>query len=310
MKVLVPVKNKDFWIKLIDAWAHEIYFWVVSKSWQESHEFTSILNRRDWALANVQSNSDAIELMEYAKGKWAESYITLNNSPIVDDAKWIYREIENIISLKPDAIIVKDIWIASMIREIDSQIPLHCSSLNQVINSKAVEFWLRNFNITRMIFPRNITIAEIKRITADFPALDFEVFIKNDWCYNTDWVCSSLHLEWLKRWIPYVCNRENLYEFNEKAYEEDFKIILSRESDCKMCLYWHLKEIPNLVSLKIVWREKPLIALLRDLNFILNSIKYAQLTDDEKELVDFNMKLHSKIILSWCAWKNCEYYKW
>ncbi|EKE28510.1 MAG: hypothetical protein ACD_3C00051G0013 [uncultured bacterium (gcode 4)] len=309
MKVLVPVKNKDFWFRLIDSWAHEIYFWVVSKSWQNAHKFSSILNRRDGALANVESNEDAIELMSYARSKWVESYITLNNSPIVDDLEWIYREIENIISLRPDAIIVKDIWIASMIREIDDKIPLHCSSLNQVINSKSVEFWIRNFKISRMIFPRNITVSEIKNITKEFSELEFEVFIKNDWCYNTDWVCSSLHLEWLKKWIPYVCNREKLYEFEDKPYESGFRQILANEFDCKMCLYWLLKEIPNLVSLKIVWREKPLIALLRDLSFTLNSIKFAGLTDDQKESVEFNMWLHKKTILADCAWKNCEYYK-
>jgi collagenase-like PrtC family protease len=37
-----------------------------------------------------------------------------------------------------------------------------------------------------MILPRNISVNEIKELTAAFPNLEFEIFVKNDWCYNSD----------------------------------------------------------------------------------------------------------------------------
>jgi collagenase-like PrtC family protease len=73
-----------------------------------------------------------------------------------------------------------------LIRKIDKNIDIHCSSLNQVLNSESIKYWIENFNISRMIFPRNISAIEIKKLCFEFPNLEFEIFIKNDWCYNSD----------------------------------------------------------------------------------------------------------------------------
>ncbi|MBT3726287.1 hypothetical protein HOG21_00885 [bacterium] len=115
-----------------------------------------------------------------------KSYITLNNSPNIVDIELINKEIENAILIKPDALIVKDIFIADIIRKFDKNIEIHCSSLNQVLNSEHIKFWIEKYNISRMIFPRNISTKEIITLCNKFPNLEFEIFIKNDWCYNSD----------------------------------------------------------------------------------------------------------------------------
>jgi collagenase-like PrtC family protease len=37
-----------------------------------------------------------------------------------------------------------------------------------------------------MILPRNVSVNEIADLCNEFPDLEFEIFIKNDWCYNSD----------------------------------------------------------------------------------------------------------------------------
>lgn len=308
MKILAPIKNLLSWIEVIKSWVWEIYFWVVSDSWEEKHWFKSILNRRDWSLANISNFSDWEKLIEYAKKQNVEAYITLNNSPIINDEKLIIEEIKSCIKIKPDALIIKDIYIAKLVRDIDKKIPIHCSSLNQVINSESIKYWIENFNISRMIFPRNIAISEIKNLCSKFPKLEFEIFVKNDWCYNSDWVCSSLHFEWLKDWLPFVCHRENLYKVEDKILEENYKELLQTRWDCKVCMLYQLQNIPNLVSLKIVGREKPLEVILRDINFIKTSLNFLKLSDNNEEFMDFTINNYTKNIKKSCQHKRCEIY--
>ena len=107
----------------------------------------------------------------------------------------IREEIRQTIAMGPDALIVKDLLIADLIREIDPNIAIHCSSLNQVINKEGIAYWRERANITRVILPRNVNVHEIRDLASAFPDLEFEIFIKNDWCYDSDGICSSLHLE-------------------------------------------------------------------------------------------------------------------
>jgi len=308
MKIITPVQNLLAWVEIIKNWTDEIYFWVVSESWENKHWYKSILNRRDWSLANISSYAEWKKLIDYARKNWVESYVTLNNSPIIVDLKLIKEEIRNVININPDALIVKDIFIADIIRKIDKNIPIHCSSLNQVLNSESIKYWQENYNISRMILPRNISPEEIKVLCLKFPNLEFEIFIKNDWCYNSDWVCSSLHLEWLKNGIPYVCNREAKYKTNDTKFQENYIDLYRKTPDCKMCILSWLRWLKNLVSLKIVWREKSLPIILNDLKFVKNSVNYLKLAENNKEFIDFNIKLHKKLIKKDCWHKWCELY--
>lgn len=306
MHILAPIKNLLTWIRVVDSWVGEVYFWVVSNDWQNKHEFKSILNRRDGSLANISSYEDGKKLIDYARSKWVKCYITLNNSPIINDKQLIEEEIRKCIHIKPDALIVKDMYIAQLIREIDKDIDIHCSSLNQVINSESINFWIQNFNISRMIFPRNISVNEIKNLCSLFTDLEFEIFIKNDWCYNSDWVCSSLHLEWLKDGIPYVCNRESLYKSDNQVFNSDYLTLTKNMNDCKVCIIKEIKDIKNLVSLKIVGREKPVEIILKDIKFIQSALAFSNLAETNKEFIDFNIINHSKNLKKDCAHKNCE----
>jgi len=308
MKVLTPVKNLLSWIEIIKNWTDEIYFWIVSKDWQDKYNYTNILNRRDWNLANISSYSDAKKLINFARSNWVKSFVTLNNSPQIPDERQINEEIKNIISVNPDWLIVKDLFVADLIRKIDKNIEIHCSSLNQIINTSWIQLWIEKYNISRMILPRNVSVNEIRELATSFPDLEFEIFVKNDWCYNSDWICSSLHLEWLKEWIPYVCNRESRYKGKNNEYNDKYIEIYKKSLDCKICILSKLRDIKNIVSLKIVWREKPLNIILNDLKLVKNSVKFLKLSENSNEHMNFNINLYKKLLKKECSYKDCEIY--
>ena len=200
MKILVPVKNLFFWIEVIKNWADEIYFWFTSEEWLQKYNHTNPLNARSM-YHSMNSYKSAKKLIDYANSKNVHTYITLNRVPPYVDEELLEKEIKNIISLKPSWIIFKDLYIAEIIRKFDKDIVLHCSSLNQVINKNSIFFWVETYNVKRIILPRNIAFNEIIDLCNCFPNLEFEIFVKNSWCYNSDWVCSSIHEEWLKKWL-------------------------------------------------------------------------------------------------------------
>jgi len=308
MKILVPVKNLFFWIEVIKNWADEIYFWFTSEDWLKKYNYTNPLNARSM-YHSMNSYENAKKLIEYADSKNVHTYITLNRVPPFVDEELLEKEIKNIISLKPSWIIFKDLYIAEIIRKYDKDIVLHCSSLNQVINKNSISFWVDSYNVKRIILPRNIAVNEIVDLCNTFPNLEFEIFVKNSWCYNSDWVCSSLHEEWLKKWLKYVCFREENYEsedekFNKKFHEFNNKLV------CKMCIIWKLKELKNLVSIKIVWRDKTLPRILNDLEFVKKSRDLLFKTNNYDEFVEETMSIHKKVAWKSCWFKTCEFYNY
>jgi len=90
-------------------------------------------------------------------------------------------------------------------------------------------------------------------------------------------------------------------------------VLQKNMSDCKVCMTKELLDVKNLVSLKIVGREKSLDIILKDIKFVQSSIEFASLAETNKEFMDFNIVNHKKSLKKDCAHKNCEvfnmYYK-
>ncbi len=309
MKVLVPVKNLFCWIELIKSWAEEIYFWISSKEWNNTYNYWNSFNWRN-IYSNIKSYDEAKILIDFAKEKNVWTFVTVNRPPSLLNDEMIENEIKKIVDLKPDAIIFKDIYIAEIIRKVDKKISLHCSSLNQAINKESILFWINEYNVKRIILPRNLSFIEIIELCEYFPDIEFEIFVKNTWCYNSNWnFCSSLHFEWLKKWISPVCFREKNYKSEDKKLDKWFND-LDNDIHCKICILWKLKNIKNIVSLKIVWREKVLSTIMKDLKFVKRARDKLFNTNTYYEFVEWSMNIYEKEIGNKCSFEKCEYYNY
>jgi collagenase-like PrtC family protease len=83
----------------------------------------------------------------------------LNEAPIEWDDKQIYEHLKILLDkIKPDAFIVRDFAVIQALRKIQPNVKLHISSLAQVWNENALNFY-KDFlgeNFERFIFSRDI----------------------------------------------------------------------------------------------------------------------------------------------------------
>lgn len=281
---------------LIKLWANEFYFWI---------DFTSVLNKRDNKQAQI-SIQEANEFLKLREKYPVRFFIALNEAPIEWDDKQIYEHLKILLDkIKPDAFIVRDFAVIQALRKIQPNVKLHISSLAQVWNENALNFY-KDFlgeNFERFIFSRDIAWPEAFEVIKNNPQLEFEIFAINEWCWNVDGLCSSLHWTWKKNWIPFICHREYAYPWDEKLK----KIIYGRTS-CKVCNFWRFKDLENIISLKIVWRWAPFEQISRNVKYLKSILNYIKLADDFDEYQWFCQASLLKINkANWCS--ICEFNK-
>ncbi|MBD3359218.1 MAG: hypothetical protein GF365_00710 [Candidatus Buchananbacteria bacterium] len=271
MKILAPISRYTELPALIKNGADEFYMGIFSQDWHKKNQFYNHLNRRDNILANTTSFLEAKQVINSARKNNKKVNVVFNTDTIFSGTHQINNELKKIIEIKPDAIIAKDPIIIKLIRKLTKSLPIHLSSLDQVINTKSAQFWCKNFKINRIILPRNLTINEISNLAKNLPQIEFEVFIYDDNCSNIDGLCSSIHFM-KPDGIEFVCEREPLYTSIDKKLEKNFQTIIRQKTLCRACFLSLFKEQKNIVSGKIVGRDRS----ARDKGLMVLFIKQAQ----------------------------------
>lgn len=281
--------------ELINLGSNEFYFWI---------DFTKDLNKRDneKAQITVEEANNFLSLRE--KYPNIRFFITLNEAPITWDSEKIKRKLTELINLiDPDAFIVRDLLVIETLKNIKPDVKLHISSLAQVWNEQALDFFVDYLwdSFEKFIFPRDITGMEAVQIIKRYPQLEFEIFALNEWCWNVDGFCSSLHGTWKKQWVPFICHREYAY-----PWDENLKKIIYWRTSCKVCNFWKFKDIENIISLKIVWRWADFEQIKRNVKYIKSLLNWIELADDYNEYKWFCKASLEKVNkANWCS--MCEF---
>jgi len=280
--------------KLIQLWANEFYFWI---------DFTKQLNKRDNEKAQI-SIEEANKFLKLREKYPVKFFIALNEAPVEWGDKQIYDKLSVLLAqINPDAFIVRDFAVIKTLMKIKKDVKLHISSLAQVWNENALEFY-KDFlwdSFERFIFSRDIAWPEAFEIIKNNPELEFEIFALNEWCWNVDGLCSSLHGTWKKQWVPFICHREYAY-----PWDENLKKIIYGRTSCKVCNFWKFKDIENIISLKIVWRWADFEQIKRNVKYVKSLLDWIQLADDYDEYKWFCKASLEKVNkANWCS--MCEF---
>src|SRR5690606_26071986 len=97
----------------------------------------------------------------------------------LDDAR---KLIEMCIDAGVDAVIVQDLGLVKMIREISADFPIHGSTQMTVTSPEAVEF-LKPFNVERVVLGRENNLKQIQQIGMQ-AKLPMEVFVHGALCVS------------------------------------------------------------------------------------------------------------------------------
>ena len=121
-EILAPAGTLDAVKMVIEAGADAVY--VGGKT----------LNMRQHRTSYNLSDVEIVEAIEFVHSRGAKLYFTLNSLVLDSQLSQVRRILEMLGTLGPDALIVQDLAVATLAREICVHLPLHASTMLNVHN--------------------------------------------------------------------------------------------------------------------------------------------------------------------------------
>ncbi|EOV0904789.1 tRNA 5-hydroxyuridine modification protein YegQ [Edwardsiella piscicida] len=115
----------------------------------------------------------------HALGK--KFYVVVNIAPHNAKLKTFLRDLKPVIDMGPDALIMSDPGLISMVREAFPSMAIHLSVQANAVNWATVKFW-QQMGLTRVILSRELSLEEIAEIRAQVPQMELEVFVHGALC--------------------------------------------------------------------------------------------------------------------------------
>lgn len=141
------------------------------------------------AAADNFSLEELSEAVKYAHERSVRVYLTVNVMPReyqYEDLKAYFRALADI---KPDALIVGDIGVLSLAREMLPDIELHISTQASAVSSYDCLAW-QALGAKRVVLSRELSLDEIRAIRAAIPDdLELEAFIHGSMCVSYSGRC-------------------------------------------------------------------------------------------------------------------------
>lgn len=132
------------------------------------------------------------EAIGYAHARGKKIYITLNTMPREYEypaLKEFLKALADLPNGAPDAAIVADIGVMTLVKELLPKTELHISTQSGIVSSADAIAW-HKFGATRVVLARELSMAEIKEIRRNIPAeLEIEAFIHGSMCVSFSGRC-------------------------------------------------------------------------------------------------------------------------
>lgn len=128
---------------------------------------------------NRMENLSAAAEKAHALGK--QLYLACNLAPHNDKVRSFVRDMREVLTIKPDALIMSDPGLIMLVRENWPDIPVHLSVQANAVNYATVKFWEKQ-GIKRVILSRELSIDEIDQIRQHCPDIELEVFVHGALC--------------------------------------------------------------------------------------------------------------------------------
>ena len=218
------------------------------------------------AFAGNFEDDEIKQAVEYAHSLGKKVYITVNILAHEADFEGMEEYIKYLNACKVDAVIVADVGIIKLIREVAPNLDIHVSTQANVTNSHSAKFFA-DMGVKRIVLARELSIEEIKKIRANIPAeIELEAFIHGAMCISYSGRCLLSNYFTGRDSNRGACVQACRWEYTitEKSRQgEQFPIgedergtyILNSKD---MCMINHLKELKEagVTSFKIEGRMK------------------------------------------------------
>ena len=161
----------------VDAGAHTVYC-----------GFSDETNARNFPGLNF-SRPDMREGIAYAHERRAKVLIAINTFPRAGDLGPWQRAVDDAVEMRADAAILADIGLLAYAAARHPQQRVHLSVQAAAAHAAAIDFYVQEFGVRRVVLPRVLTVAEIARINAAV-GCETEVFVFGGLCVMAEGRCS------------------------------------------------------------------------------------------------------------------------
>ena len=152
--------------------------------------------------------------IRYAQQRGVKAYVTINIFPSNRDLDRIVPHLEQLESIRPDAIIFTDPGTYRLAKKYAPSVPLHLSTQANTLNVEACAFW-QDLGVERVILAREVPYREIIEIHERLPDLELECFIHGSLCvaYSGRCVISDYLTDNTKNSNKGMCGNSCRWEF-------------------------------------------------------------------------------------------------
>ncbi|KRQ86862.1 putative protease YhbU precursor [Caloramator mitchellensis] len=134
------------------------------------------------AMADNFDTETMKEALKFAHDRGVKVYVTVNIFPHNDDLKGLPEYIKTLDEIGVDAIIVSDLGVFSIVKDVAPNLEVHISTQANNTNYKTCEFW-HNLGAKRVVLARELSLKEIKEIREKAPKdLEIEAFVHGAMC--------------------------------------------------------------------------------------------------------------------------------
>lgn len=208
---------------------------------------------------------DMKEGIKFAHQRNKKVYVTMNIMPHNEDFEGMEDYIARISDLGADAIIVSDLGVLSVIKEINPSMPVHISTQANVTNYKTARYY-KELGASRIIAARELSLEELSFIHQKVPEIEIEAFVHGAMCISYSGRCLLSSFMCGRdanrgdcaqscRWKYYLMEEKRPGEYYPITEDERGTFILNSKD---LCMIEHIPELvaAGVSSFKIEGRMK------------------------------------------------------
>lgn len=217
------------------------------------------------AFAGNFDDNELVESVNYAHSLGKKAYITLNILAHNKDFEGMKDYILYLEKIGVDAVIVADVGIIKLIREVAPNLAIHVSTQANITNKYSAQFFV-SLGVKRLILARELSFEEIKEIRDSIPAdIEIETFVHGAMCISYSGRCllsnymtgrDSNHGECVQacRWCYSIKAQDREGEYEVQEDDRGTYILNSKD----LCMIEYLNKLieVGVTSFKIEGRMK------------------------------------------------------
>lgn len=205
------------------------------------------------------------EGIKFAHERNRKAYVTMNILPHNEDLEGMEDYVARISDLGADAIIVSDLGVLSIVKEVNPSMPVHISTQANVTNYKSAMLY-KKLGATRIIAARELSLKELSLIHEKVPDMELEAFVHGAMCISYSGRCLLSSFMCGRdanrgdcaqscRWKYYLMEEKRPGEYYPVIEDERGTFILNSRD---LCMIEHIPELvqAGVTSFKIEGRMK------------------------------------------------------